>query len=421
MARNQSDPLIGAYFTPPHLIKKMVELVKPKIGETIYDPACGIGGMLLESKKYIEQHSNLSKIECELLNNKTFYGRELNFQTYLNAIENLGREDLNTDNLWNGNTLLKQTYNKKLPDQFDVILSNPPFSANATEEEQQNFEIPTRYMELLFLQHIIESLKPGGRCVMLLPEGVLKRTGYEFRAVKEKLIHECAVKKIIGLDEKVVFYANIKFNIIVFTKGHSTQQLTYQSPNEELQDISLEEVETNNYDLTPGIDSYSDKPEVIFDIASEKPTIFVNYRHKDTAWATAWLCHLLERSGVNIFYDNLSIETGQRFDRRILEELDKCIALIVMIGDEWLTDRLENTDDWVRLEIEKAIKREIMLIPILVDNAKMPPEEKLPETIKDLSYQRAMKPNNFIPENFIEEVNRLVSFINANLYAKDHA
>jgi len=400
----------------------MVDLIKPRLGETIYDPACGIGSLLLEAKKYIERNSKLSAVQQQQLNNNTFYGRELDLQIFRHAQEGFGREALNSANLWNGNTLLKYTYNQSFPNQFDLILSNPPFSDNATVDEQQNFEIPTRYMELLFLQHIIETTRLGGRCAIVVPEGVLNRTDKQFREVKQKFLSQCDLKEIIQLDKQVAPYTHVKFNVMVFTKGRITRQFIYRTPDKRSQSISIETIETNNYDLTPPNDTpYVNEAETIPEIAlkAEGYKIFISYRRDDTGWPTGWLHDFLEqRLGAKVFYDRTSINPGQKFNSSIEEALNQCNVLIAMIGKNWLTDRLNSPEDWVRREIAQAIKQQMMIIPVLVDNVSMPSKEQLPDEISDLTFSAAIE--DFKPTNFQQAAEHLVKIITDNLYTTDH-
>src|SRR5689334_3406760 len=130
----------GIYVTPQFLVDMMVQEINPHLGETIYDPACGIGSFLIASYRHMEKNLRQGDVSALKRLQYSFFGREINPTTYELAIQNLAANGIDPRGLWLGNTLFKRSQKDSLPEQFDVILCNPPFSAHARPEEQSNFE-----------------------------------------------------------------------------------------------------------------------------------------------------------------------------------------------------------------------------------------------------------------------------------------
>jgi type I restriction enzyme M protein len=175
----------GQFFTPRQVIKAMVEVIKPRLGETIYDPSCGTGGFLAQTYQYLHEHEvadnpTITPDVLDRLKHDTFYGREKENLIYPIALANLVVHGIDRPNLWHGNTLTGDVAYDRLfdtaPAQFDVILTNPPFGGKEGVDAQKRFDFKTGATQMLFLQHIIKSLKAGGRCGIVLDEGVLFRT-----------------------------------------------------------------------------------------------------------------------------------------------------------------------------------------------------------------------------------------------------
>ena len=224
----------GQFFTPREIVRAMVRAIAPKNGETVYDPSCGTGGFLAESYAFIRQnrdrhlHHDLEPIK------NTFYGREKENLIYPIALANLVLHGLDEPHLWHGNTLTRQGIYEGLfqdaPKRFDIILTNPPFGGKEGKEVQSRFSFKTSSTQVLFLQDILNSLKPGGRCGIVLDEGVLFRTSESaFVQTKQRLLQECDVWCIVSLPEGVFANAGttLKTNLLFFTKGKPTEQIWY--------------------------------------------------------------------------------------------------------------------------------------------------------------------------------------------------
>ncbi len=173
----------GQFFTPREVIRAMVKVVDPKTGETVYDAVCGTGGFLAQAYEYmIGENSEKAKAgsDFDILKYQTFFGREQDDITYTIALANLVLHQIDRPHIWHGNALTGDaTYDGlyvNAPEKFDVILMNPPFGGKEGIAAQINFEYKTGATQVLFLQLAMKQLKDGGRCGIVLDEGVLFRT-----------------------------------------------------------------------------------------------------------------------------------------------------------------------------------------------------------------------------------------------------
>ena len=227
----------GQFFTPREIIRAIVKTVDPKVGETIYDPCCGTGGFLVQAYEHMMnkvQEENATAEQIDNLKHTTFFGREKENLIYPITLANMILHGIDQPNLWHGNTLTGGEIYGGLfadaPGQFDVILSNPPFGGKEGKEAQTNFAYKTGATQVLFLQHVIEKLKAGGRCGIVLDEGVLFRTNETaFVQTKRKLLDDCDVYCIVSLPGGVFTAAGagVKTNLLFFTKGNSTEKIWY--------------------------------------------------------------------------------------------------------------------------------------------------------------------------------------------------
>jgi type I restriction enzyme M protein len=172
--------------------------------------------------------------QLEMLKRRTFYGREKDNLIYPIALANLVLHDIDEPHIWHGNTLTGgESYGglyTDAPSTFDVILMNPPFGGREGKDAQTRFAYKTGATQVLFLQHVIDSLKPGGRCGIVLDEGVLFRNSETaFVQTKRKLLDDCDVQCIISLPGGVFTAAGagVKTNLIFFTRGNPTQMIWY--------------------------------------------------------------------------------------------------------------------------------------------------------------------------------------------------
>jgi type I restriction enzyme M protein len=226
----------GQFFTPREVIRTMVRAIAPRLGETIYDPCCGTGGFLAQAYDYLNAAlgDGATPDQIETLRSRTFYGREKENLIYPIALANLVLHGIDEPHLWHGNTLTgAEIYGglyQGAPPQFDVVLTNPPFGGKEGPEAQTKFAYRTSATQVLFLQHVIDTLKPGGRCGIVMDEGVLFRTNETaFVKTKRKLLDECDLWAIVSLPSGVFSTAGagVKTNLLFFTKGQPTGRVWY--------------------------------------------------------------------------------------------------------------------------------------------------------------------------------------------------
>lgn len=226
----------GQFFTPREVIRAMVRAIAPKIGETVYDPCCGTGGFLAQAAEYMKPKigGKISGPAIARFRQETFWGREKENLIYPIGLANLILHGIDRPNIWHGNALTGDEVYGGLfagaPTQFDVILTNPPFGGKESASAQTNFDYRTSATQVLFLQHVIRSLKAGGRCGMVIDEGVLFRTNEDaFVKTKRKLTDECELWCILSLPGGVFSTAGagVKTNLLFFTKGKPTQRIWY--------------------------------------------------------------------------------------------------------------------------------------------------------------------------------------------------
>ena len=165
----------GEYYTPRPLIRAMIQVVKPKIGERIYDGALGSAGFLCEAHDYLRQ-GDLTTSQLQTLQTKTFYGKEKKSLAYVIAIMNMILHGIEAPNVVHTNTLAENISDIQDKDRFDVILANPPFGGKERPEVQQNFPIKTGETAFLFLQHFIKHLKAGGRAAIVIKNTFLSNS-----------------------------------------------------------------------------------------------------------------------------------------------------------------------------------------------------------------------------------------------------
>jgi type I restriction enzyme M protein len=226
----------GQFFTPREIIRAMVQAIDPKPGETVYDPACGTGGFLVQSYEHMQDRlgKKATAAQIESLKCRTFYGREKENLVYPIGLANLILHGVDEPHIWQGNTLTgNETYGGlylDAPALFDVVLTNPPFGGREGKEAQTRFAYKTGATQILFLQHVIESLKPHGRCGMVIDEGVLFRTNETaFVQTKRKLLDDCDLWCILSLPAGAFVNAGagVKTNLLFFARGGPTQKVWY--------------------------------------------------------------------------------------------------------------------------------------------------------------------------------------------------
>ena len=211
----------GEYYTPRPLIRAMIKVVNPKIGETIYDAAAGSCGFLCEAYDYLLPQQKTTD-DIKTLQEKTFYGKEKKSLAYVIGIMNMILHGIEAPNLIHTNTLGENIRDIQEKDRYNVILANPPFGGKERPEVQQNFDIKTSETAYLFMQHFIKSLKTGGRGAIVIKNTVLSNTDNASVSLRKHLLESCNVHTILDMPGGTFIGAGVKTVVLFFDKGTST-------------------------------------------------------------------------------------------------------------------------------------------------------------------------------------------------------
>ena len=213
----------GEYYTPRPLIRAMIEVIDPKIGETIYDGACGSAGFLCEAFDYLSQKAKSTK-DARTLQQKTFYGKEKKSLAYVIGVMNMILHGIDAPNIVHANTLGENLNDIQPKDQKDIVLANPPFGGKERKEVQQYFPIKTGETAFLFLQHFIRMLKPGGRAAIVIKNTFLSNTDNASTSLRRKLLAECNLHTVLDCPSGTFQGAGVKTVVLFFEKGAPTRK-----------------------------------------------------------------------------------------------------------------------------------------------------------------------------------------------------
>lgn len=216
----------GEYYTPRSLIRAMIKVIDPKIGERIYDGAAGSAGFLCEAHDYLRK-DDLSANQLETLQRRTFYGKEKKSLAYVIAIMNMILHGIDAPNIVHTNTLTENIADLQEKDRYDVILANPPFGGKERKEVQQNFPIKTGETAFLFLQHFIKSLKAGGRAAIVIKNTFLSNSDNAAKAIRKELLESCDLHTVLDCPGGTFQGAGVKTVVLFFTKGTATQNIWF--------------------------------------------------------------------------------------------------------------------------------------------------------------------------------------------------
>ena len=222
----------GEYYTPRPLIRAMIKVIKPTIGETIYDGACGSAGFLCESHDYLRYSNNgkgrnLTTSDLNTLKNSTFYGKEKKSLAYVIAIMNMILHGIDAPNILHVNTLADNLADVQAKDRHDIILANPPFGGKERKEIQQNFPIKTGETAFLFLQHFIKYLKAGGRAAVVIKNTFLSNSDNASKALRQELLESCNLFTVLDCPGGTFLGAGVKTVVLFFEKGAPTRKTWY--------------------------------------------------------------------------------------------------------------------------------------------------------------------------------------------------
>jgi len=192
----------GEYYTPRPLVRAIIDVVQPKIGQTIYDGAVGSAGFLCEAFVWLCKGKSLSTAEQEILQKRTFYGKEKKSLAYVIAVMNMILHGIETPNVLHTNTLGENLSDIQEKDRVDIILANPPFGGKERQEVQQNFTIKTRETAFLFLQHFIKMLRAGGKAGVVIKNTFLSNSDNAAVALRRELLESCNLHTILDMPAK---------------------------------------------------------------------------------------------------------------------------------------------------------------------------------------------------------------------------
>ena len=220
----------GEYYTPRPLIKTIIKVVAPVIGDTIYDGAVGSAGFLVEAFDYLNT-KDLSASQTDILQKNTFYGKEKKSLAYIIGIMNMILHGVEAPNIIHSNTLAENLADIQEKDRYQVILANPPFGGKERNEVQQNFPIKTGETASLFLQHFIKILKAGGKAGVVIKNTFLSNTDNASIALRKELLTRCNLHTVLDLPGGTFTGAGVKTVVLFFEKGKATQKTWFYQLN----------------------------------------------------------------------------------------------------------------------------------------------------------------------------------------------
>ncbi|MDR0800462.1 MAG: type I restriction-modification system subunit M [Endomicrobium sp.] len=313
----------GEYYTPRPLIRTIVKVVAPEIGNTIYDGAAGSAGFLVEAFSYLQEKAETTA-ERSKLQQSTFYGKEKKSLAYIIGIMNMILHGIETPNIVHTNTLSENIKDIQERDRFDVVLANPPFGGKERPEVQQNFDIRTGETAFLFLQHFIKILKAGGKAGIVIKNTFLSNTDNASISLRKELIQSCNLHTVLDLPSGVFTGAGVKTVVLFFEKGITTDKVWYYQLN---LDRNLGKTNPLNED----------------DLAD-----FVKLQKTKADSDNSWTMRISE---INSETYDLSVKNPNKKDDTVIRNPKDILKEIVMLDKESIK---------IIVEIEKILKQEIV-------------------------------------------------------------
>ncbi|MDA9747622.1 type I restriction-modification system subunit M [bacterium] len=221
----------GEYYTPRPLIKTIIKIMNPKIGEKIYDGAVGSAGFLAEAYSYLREGKELSSKDYEKLQKETLYGKEKKGLAYIIGTMNMILHGIEAPNILKTNTLEENINDIQDRDRVDIVITNPPFGSKERKEVKQNFAIESSETAYLFLQHFIKILKSGGRCGIVIKNTFLSNTDNASIDLRKQLLDECNLYAVLDMPSKTFLGNGVKTVVLFFKKGEPTKNIWYYQLN----------------------------------------------------------------------------------------------------------------------------------------------------------------------------------------------
>ena len=217
----------GEYYTPRPLIKAIIKVVQPKIGQTIYDGAVGSAGFLCEAFAYLMESKKLTPSDVDILQKKTFFGKEKKSLAYIIGTMNMILHGIDAPNIVHTNTLGENISDIQEKDRFDIVLANPPFGGKERTEVQQNFPIKTGETAYLFLQHFMKILRAGGTAGIVIKNTFLSNSDNASVAIRKELLENHNLHTILDCPGGTFQGAGVKTVVLFFKKGEPTKKIWY--------------------------------------------------------------------------------------------------------------------------------------------------------------------------------------------------
>lgn len=221
----------GEYYTPRPLIKTIIKVMAPQIGQTIYDGAAGSAGFLCEAFDYLKNSKKLSTADINTLQKKTFCGKEKKSLAYIIGIMNMILHGVEAPNIIHTNTLAENITDIQEKDRYDIVLANPPFGGKERAEVQQNFPIKTGETASLFLQHFIKILRAGGKAGVVIKNTFLSNTDNASVSLRRHLLESCNLHTVLDLPGGTFTGAGVKTVVLFFEKGAPTRKVWFYQLN----------------------------------------------------------------------------------------------------------------------------------------------------------------------------------------------
>ncbi len=213
------------------MIKTIVKVVAPEIGQTIYDGAVGSARFLCEAFEYLKHSKTLTTTDVITLQKQTFYGKEKKSLAYIIGTMNMILHGVEAPNIVHTNTLTENIADLQEKDRYDIVLANPPFGGKERTEVQQNFPIKTGETASLFLQHFIKILKAGGKAGVVIKNTFLSNTDNASISLRKLLLESSNLHTVLDLPGGTFTRAGVKTVVLFFEKGEATEKVWFYQLN----------------------------------------------------------------------------------------------------------------------------------------------------------------------------------------------
>jgi len=366
----------GQFRTPRHIIKLMVELVRPQLGHRIADPACGTGGFLLGAYQYIVTElakkagkKDLPPDEDGFVRTSVAAGLTEKAQSILQCslfgydfestmvrlgLMNLMMHGIDEPNIDYKDTLSK-SYNEEA--EYDIVMANPPFTGSIDKGDiNENLSLATTKTELLFVENIYRLLKKGGTACVIVPQGVLFGSGGAFKSLRKMLVERCDLKAVITMPSGVFKpYAGVSTAILLFTKVWGPKEKVTQPPTDQ---VWFYEMQSDGYSLDDKRtkqDGYGDLQDIVAKYHARNPETDTDRTQKS---------FMVPRADIEVEDYALSLS---RYKQDVFEEvvyekpeviLDR--LLVAELGEEFFNREIREKREKGFSGLESGIVRELL-------------------------------------------------------------